>query len=119
MSSNEELTVTLKEYIDLSGQIKETKMELKIVQERAKELEESIMEFMKKNSIDTLKTQGGSIKLYNTKSKAPLNEDYLRDALSQKIDTVNIDKVIEAAFSSRPITESQKIKLNLVKGGGA
>lgn len=114
-NSNEELTRNLKEYIDLSIQTQETKKELKIIAERKKELEEAILVFMEANSIDVLRTQGGSIKLYDAKSKAPLNEEYLRETLGETLDSATLDSIIETAFKQRPVTNTRKIKLGIAK----
>jgi hypothetical protein len=112
---NEDLTHNLKEYIDLSSQIQNVKKELKVIGERRKELEQLILNFMQTNSIDVLKTQGGSIKLYDAKSRTPLNEEYLTGVLKEKIDATTMDEIILAAFKSRPVTETQKIKLGSSK----
>lgn len=111
---NDDLTSNLKEYIDLSAQTVAVKKELKIIGERRKELEDQILNFMQTNSIDVLKIQGGgSIKLVETKSKAPLNEEYLRESLVEKaiLDTQTIDDIINLAFK-RPVTQNgHKIRL--------
>ena len=107
----EEVTQNLREYVDICTQIKTAKDELKIFSERKSELEEFILEFMMQNSIPAFDTPNGRIKLCETKSKAPLNKDYLREMVSKKLTSQETDEIIELAFDKRPTVNSQKIKL--------
>lgn len=103
----------LEEYVDLCSQIKNVKEELKIFTERKGELEVSITNYMKINQVPEFVTDNGKnkIRLYESKTKTPLNKDYLREALSEKIkDIVIQDEIIKLAFD-RPSNHSFKVKL--------
>lgn len=103
----------LEEYVDLCNQIKNVKDELKIFTERKMELEQSIEIFMKKNQTPEFVTRDGKskIRLFESKQKAPLNKDYLREAVASKVsDTALLEEIIKVAFN-RPSNNSYKVKL--------
>jgi len=107
----EEVTRNLREYVDICTQIKSARDELKIFTERKSELEEYILQFMQQNDIPAFQTPTSTIRLYDSKSKTPLNKDYLRETLSGKLNTQETDEILALAFDQRPVTQSQKIKV--------
>jgi hypothetical protein len=113
------------EYMDLGRQIKDAQKEvkafmeqlrvykepLKILKDRKMELETLIQEFMEKNMIPWFETRSGRIELTEARAKAPLNKEYLHEAMATKIqDAKMLDDLCELAFN-RPSSVVRKVKV--------
>lgn len=109
---SQEMKNDLLEFIDLCEQIKTTKDALKVFTERKSELEREIADFMIKNEIPGFAFPSGRISVYPSKVVKPLNKEYLRETLVEEIpDEQLIQRVTEKAFSKRPSTAVQKIRV--------
>lgn len=108
----EEITNDLRQFINLCEQIKASKEELKILSDLKTELENKISEFMITHDIPAFKTPNGKIQVYQAKTTKPLNKEFLRETIAAKIaDAKIVDELINTAFTARPTTSSQKIKV--------
>jgi len=108
----EEITNDLKEFIDLCGQIKAAKEEIKVLADRKVELEDKISQFMIEHGIPAFNTPNGMIKSYPATTVKPLNKEYLRETLSSKLQDARIvEELTTLAFQKRPSTSVHKIKV--------
>ena len=120
MSNETTTTVTdnlredLREYIDLSDQLRKVKKDIKILTERKMELEKTICDYMVENDIPAFKTPSGKISVCQVKSTKPLNKEYLFETMknSSKIEENIAKELSELVFTSRPIIPVQKIKVS-------
>lgn len=113
----EGLRENLREYIDLTEQIKNVRRDVKVLVERQKELSVMICDFMVENDIPAFKTPNGKVSVCETKSTQPLNKDYIYETISKsgKVDTRLAKELTDIVFLSRQVTPGQKIKVNLTK----
>jgi hypothetical protein len=107
----DEMVRNLREFIDLCEQIKGANDELAILKERKNQLQESITQFMVRNSIPRFLTPNGKINLCEQKSVKPLNKEFLKMTISSRIDSNIAHELSELAFSSRPVTHVKKIRV--------
>jgi hypothetical protein len=110
-----EFTNCVREYDNIVSQIKAVNDELKVFKKRKNELEEAILDFMQANSIPEYPTPHGIIKLFDSKVKTPLNKEYVKEILSNRLDEKTIDIILDLSFDNRPITEVQKLKMTQKK----
>src|SRR5688572_2542155 len=64
----------IKEYIDLCEQIRAVKQDMKIIQERKRELDDHICAYMVKHNISACQTPQGKILMYQAKVMKPMNK---------------------------------------------
>lgn len=108
----DEITRALREFINLCGQIKDAKDEIKALCERKSELEGLITQFMVSHDIPAFKTPNGKISVYQAKTVKPLNKDFFKETISAKIsDTRMVEELTNLAFTGRPIVSTPKIKI--------
>jgi hypothetical protein len=81
MLSKEELITNIKEWIKLDNEITKLQSEMKIRKNKKKELSDSLVEVMKKNTIDCFDIAGGSLMYKKNKVKKPINGKSLVIAL--------------------------------------
>lgn len=81
MDTKEELISHIKEWIKSDNEIIQLKKELKQHTEKKKKLSESLMNVMKKNSIDCFDINGGALIYKQTKVKKPINKKMLLESL--------------------------------------
>ena len=117
LTVTEKLRENLREFIDLTEQIKNVKKDLKIINERKAELETDLCEYMVENDIPAFNTPNGKISVYQTKSVKPINKDFVYETFfsSGKIEERLAKELSELVFTaSRPSVPIQKIKVNNV-----
>lgn len=73
MLTKEELITNIKEWIKLDNEIAKLQSEMKIRKNKKKELTESLVDVMKKNTIDCFDIAGGSLMYKKNKVKKPIN----------------------------------------------
>jgi DNA primase catalytic subunit len=73
MLTKEELITNIKEWIKLDNEITKLQSEMKIRKHKKKELSDSLVEVMKKNTIDCFDIAGGSLMYKKNKVKKPIN----------------------------------------------
>ncbi|KAJ3213743.1 hypothetical protein HDU81_001851, partial [Chytriomyces hyalinus] len=93
----------LREYMDLSDQLKKIKKDVKILNERKTELENKICIFMVDNDIPAFKTPTGKISVCQVKSTKPLNKEYLFETMKQssKVEENLAKELSELFFTAR------------------
>lgn len=102
----------VREYCDLDHQTKTVKQQLKLVNERKKELSEIIEEYMRENKIDVFETPNGKISIFAAKkSTKPFNKEYLMETIQDKVSPDVARDIVDAAFDNRPMEETQKLKI--------
>lgn len=113
--NREQVKATLKEFIDLSKQIKDVRKELKVINERRKELEVTLTDYMHAASAPALRCDVGTVKLVDTKSVKPINKDGVFDVISSKVDPSIAKELSELVFSCRPVIPVQKVRVSFAK----
>lgn len=104
------------EYIDLVKQIKGVKDELKLINERKKELESQIADYMQRNKINVLESQNGNINMVVKQSPVRLNKDYIKETLTEKLkDEEAADDLTRHICENRPTETGAKIKVSKMK----
>lgn len=81
METKEELVTNIKEWIKLDNDIAKLQSEIKTRKNRKKELTTSLVDVMKKNTIDCFDIAGGSLMYKKNKTKKPINAKTLMTAL--------------------------------------
>ena len=109
----ESLGDIIRDYINLSNQIKDSKAELRFVMENKIRCEQSIIEHMKEQNLPSITIENvGKITRYESKSTKAINKDYLTDTLLKQIDDAGlVNRLAEATFGNRPSVKVEKIKL--------
>lgn len=82
METKEELISHIKEWIKIDNEISKFNLEIKQRKNRKKELTVSLVETMKKNTIDCFDISGGSLIYKKSKVKKPINAKSLMEALN-------------------------------------
>lgn len=82
METKEELISHIKEWIKIDNEISKFNLEIKQRKNRKKELTVSLVETMKKNTIDCFDISGGSLIYKKSKVKKPINAKSLMQALN-------------------------------------
>jgi hypothetical protein len=114
----EALREDLLEFVDLCEQIKGAKEALKMFTERKTELQNEIAQYLIQNKLPGIKVSNGHVALYPSKSVQPLNKDYLKETLTQRIsDEKTVDEIVEMSFTKRPSQEVKKLRVVQTKRG--
>lgn len=82
METKEELISHIKEWIKIDNEISKFNLEIKQRKNRKKELTVSLVDTMKKNTIDCFDISGGSLIYKKSKVKKPINAKSLMEALN-------------------------------------
>jgi hypothetical protein len=82
METKEELINHIKEWIKIDNEISKFNLEIKQRKNRKKELTVSLVDTMKKNTIDCFDISGGSLIYKKSKVKKPINAKSLMEALN-------------------------------------
>lgn len=82
METKDELISHIKEWIKIDNEISKFNLEIKQRKNRKKELTLSLVETMKKNTIDCFEISGGSLIYKKSKVKKPINAKSLLQALN-------------------------------------
>ena len=102
------------EFIDLDNQVKLAKKQIKLLNERKKELDANIRDLMRAYGIDGFSTANGNVHLYVSKTaKAPSKDDVVA-VIAEKLGNENLaEEVAELFFAKQnrvPVT-TEKIKV--------
>ena len=102
----------VRKWVKADDVIRKDALELRKKKEERKEMEESILQFMKTTDQDVLNiSTGGTLRRSVSKTKGGLKEDYLRQVIGQF--TTNPDEathMVKTIFSERPQTERVYLK---------
>jgi hypothetical protein len=82
METKDELISHIKEWIKIDNEISKLNLEIKQRKNRKKELTVSLVDTMKKNTIDCFAISGGSLIYKKNKVKKPINAKSLMEALN-------------------------------------
>jgi hypothetical protein len=82
METKDEICNSIKEWIKLDNEIGKLNAEAKLRKLKKKELTQSLVDVMKKNTIDCFDISGGSIVYKKNKVKKPINAKTLLEALN-------------------------------------
>ena len=113
--NDHELTL-FKEYvadwIEKDKEIKEYQTKIKLLQEnKTKNLMPKIVEFMKNNGIQELKTEtAGKIKLNTVKKRSTITKKNIKDKLLLELDEPVALKIFNELYNSRTITENTNLQ---------
>ena len=111
---------TIKEWISVNNKITELQTNLKQYREKKKELSHGLMKVMENNEIDRFDINNGKLLYKKTKTKAPINKDYLLTMLDRyfkEYPEIDISDVGTFILDNRPIKENSTlvIKNNKLK----
>ncbi|GAQ90394.1 hypothetical protein KFL_006340130 [Klebsormidium nitens] len=90
MASNNPATVEVTDkfksdvrlWLRLTEQKAQVSKDIKVLNERLRELKESVCDFMAANQLDACNIAGGKVQLYRTKAKEALTKDSIKTAIS-------------------------------------
>lgn len=105
----------ISEYVDLIKQIDQSKADVKILKQRANEIEDSIMTFMREDGRTGLRIPDyGRFSIVKKEKKRAINKAYVEEKITARFGHDNdeqIQELVNDVFDHRPVTEVQnKIK---------
>jgi hypothetical protein len=105
----------VREFIDLKKQIQAAKEQIKLISQRADELEPELRAKMKAANIKGFTTSEGNVRLYESKTaKAPSKED-LADMISERVGNDSLAQdIIGIIYDKTNRTAVQKEKIKLI-----
>lgn len=103
----------VREYVENEDIITKARNDLKLVSKRRDELQDTIVQFMKENNINSINISNGQgrIKLNSKIVKKALNRQALMDAIQSKIDPAEMEHLLKELEDQREAVEVDKIKL--------
>jgi len=107
METKDQLVNHIKEWISIDEEVKLLKKEIKIRQERKKNLTQDLVEVMKSNEIDAFDINNGKLIYTKRKTKQAISKKLLLSSLQDIFETPEeVNKITEHILESR----SEKIK---------
>jgi hypothetical protein len=107
METKDQLVSHIKEWISIDEEVKLLKKEIKIRQERKKNLTQDLVEVMKSNEIDAFDINNGKLIYTKRKTKQAISKKLLLSSLQDMFETSEeVNKITEHILESR----SEKIK---------
>ena len=108
----EDFIEVVKKWVAIDDMVKEATLKIREWKNEKKELEEGILEYMKKTDQDVLSmSTGGTLRMSLSKTKQGLKEDYIRDVLQKFIGDPNeTAKIVGTLMSDRPQKERCYLK---------
>jgi|TARA_B110000003_G_scaffold10582_2_gene10750 hypothetical protein len=107
METKDQLVSHIKEWISIDEEVKLLKKEIKIRQERKKNLTQDLVEVMKSNEIDAFDINNGKLIYTKRKTKQAISKKLLLSSLQDMFETPEeVNKITEHILESR----SEKIK---------
>lgn len=103
---------TVRTWVKTDDLIREKTLEIRHLKEQRKDMEDTILDFMKSTEQDVLNiSSGGTLRRSVSKTKAGLKEDYLRQMLSRFGSTPEeAAHMVQVILSERPLTEKERLK---------
>lgn len=106
-----EFNTLVSKYTTLSDELAASGKTMRELRKKAKELGDSILEFMKKNDIEEVEVSGnGRLKRKISKRTAPLNKDLIADELRAHVSADDVPAIVEKILLRREQTESTSLK---------
>jgi hypothetical protein len=107
METKDQLVSHIKEWISIDEEVKLLKKEIKIRQERKKNLTQDLVEVMKSNEIDAFDINNGKLIYTKRKTKQAISKKLLLSSLQDMFETPEeVNKITEHILESR----QEKIK---------
>ena len=107
METKDQLVSHIKEWISIDEEVKLLKKEIKIRQERKKNLTQDLVEVMKSNEIDAFDINNGKLIYTKRKTKQAISKKLLLSSLQDMFETPEeVNKITEHILEYR----SEKIK---------
>lgn len=109
--SQEQLKITVKEYLELDNQIATLQKAVKERKDKKQKLSQLILSVMKKNDIDQMNMNNDRLVYTVSQCKTPLNKNYLNTVLSSYFN--NNEKttdVIDHILNNRKKVEKVRLK---------
>lgn len=103
----------LSEYSDVNKELTALNSQVKEIRAAKKNIEDTVVSFMKLNSIDEAQLPDGS-KIIRKVSKrtSPMTKDLIIDVLKSKMSEADAISLVQEIFSKRKVTESETISLS-------
>lgn len=103
----------LNEYSDVNRELTALNSQVKEIRAAKKNIEETVVSFMKLNSIDEAQLPDGS-KIIRKVSKrtSPMTKDLIIDVLKTKMPEADAISLVQDIFSKRKVTETETISLS-------
>ena len=106
-----EFNSLVKRYSSLSDELASSGKTMRELRKKAKDLGDSILEFMKKHDIDEVQVDGaGKLVRRTSKRTGSLTKDLIASELRAHVGEDKIPEVIERIMSRRETTESTSLK---------
>ena len=106
-----EMKKNILQYTDLCAQLKTIRADTKVLNDRRKELEALIRDYMITQDVPLFTTRDAQFTLCSSKKIQPLNKEFLRTTIQTRIADPKIAEELTAlAFDNRPVHEERKIK---------
>ena len=116
MSANERFIPTVVKWVKLDDQAREMTKAIKDIRQQKKSMEDDILSMMTAQEQDVLNlSTGGSLRRSTSKCKGGLKEEYIRDVLTQYINTDKATVITDAMMKNRPVQERLYLKRCLPK----
>ena len=110
MTDNAKFEELVKSYVELDDQIKQASKDIKTLKDKKKELDCTITDYMKLNSIEQVNITGGKLKVYVSKVKSPINKEHIFDVLSTKLDEKKAVDITDYIMENRQTEEKEVLK---------
>lgn len=114
MSTKEELSKIIKEWINIDNEMKILQKEIKERRNKKKILTNNLIDIMKTNEIDCFDINDGKLIYSKNNIKKPITKKHLLNCLSNYFDDVsgiNSDNVVQFILDNREIVIKDKIRL--------
>ena len=105
-----ELVKLVKEWVDLDDQIKAARLDIKVVNEQKSSVQSQIEEHMDTNGIDTIKINGGNLRLADSTTTKPLPKAKQRELIAQHLGEDAANDLFTILDDSREKTTVKKLK---------
>jgi hypothetical protein len=117
METKEELIINIKEWIRIDNELLKLQSEIKTRKNKKKELSQSLVDVMKKNTIDCFDIAGGSLIYKKSKVKKPINAKTLMAALQNyyKNDPATAETIAKHVMDNREEQVKETIQRKVKK----
>jgi hypothetical protein len=100
----------VKAYIDMHDQLTDASRALRDIRKKKKELQQVIVEYMRKNEIDGINVKDGKLLRKQSKRLEPLKKEHIMGELSKAIGTDQAESLLVNIFSRRGVTNTDTLR---------
>lgn len=117
METKEQLVNNIKEWIQIDNEINKLKQDIKVKNNKKKELTSNLVQVMKTNEIDCFDINGGSLVYKTSKIKKPINGKTLLSALKNyyKSEPAIAEELAKHVMDSREEQTKETIRRKIDK----